>query len=226
MFRQLKELFSNESSTTESSIRSELSSAVRGDTSPLSWWIEEFSQAERGYILKKYQPMVMGLGGDRVVESIRIFDADGMPLIKLTALATWFMSPKEDLHLAIRLLQKGIELGEESQGTVLDQHFTLHNVIRVHYRNRANDVVSLRLAIGACEKQIALAPSAAHEFKGSERMETLPAHTGFEQLSIIKERDKDYDEAILLCEEALRHGWSGDWQKRIVRCKSKRDRSR
>ena len=57
-------------------------------------------------------------------------------------------------------------------------------------------------------------------------METLPAHTGFEQLAIIRERDKDYDEAILLCEEALRHGWSGDWQKRIVRCKSKRDRSR
>ena len=65
MFKQLKGLFSSDRSTCESSVRSELSSAVKGDTTPPYWWIEEFSQAEREYILKKYQPMVMGGGGGR-----------------------------------------------------------------------------------------------------------------------------------------------------------------
>ena len=108
---------------------------------------------------------------------------------------------------------------------MLDQHFTLLNMIRVYYRNRASDGVSLKLAIDACERQIALAPSAAQMFKREEQMETLPAHTGFEQLTIIREREGYFDQAINLSSEARRQGWSGDWEKRIARCEKKREKS-
>ena len=226
MFKNVKGLFSSNNSIRESSKQSDLPSAGMGNTGLLSWWMAEFSEGDRKHILKKYQPMVMGLGSDQLIAIDRIIGTDGRSRIKLTALATWFMSPKDDLPLAIRLLQKGVDIGEEKQGTILDQHFTLHNMINVYYRNRANDVESLELAIGACEKQIALAPNAAEDFKRLERMDRLPVHTGFKQLVIIREREKSYDEAIRLCMEALRQGWSGDWEKRIARCDRRRGRAR
>ena len=226
MFKILKGLFSSKQSIGESSQRSDTPPAGMVNSDLFSWWMAEFSQAEREHILTKYQPMVMGLGSDSLVDVDRIIGADGKPRIRLTALATWFMSPKDDLPLAMRLLRKGVDLGEENQGTVLDQHFTLLNMIKVYYRNRANDSVSLELAIDACEKQIALAPLATEMFKRGELMETLPAHTGFEQLAIIRERGRGYDEAIRLSREAQRQGWAGDWGKRIARCDKKRGRSR
>ena len=225
MFKTLKSLFSRPQSTGGSSQLSGAPAAGAVNTGLLAWWMAQFSEAEREHILTKYQPLVMGQGGGPYADAYRIIRADGRPIIKLTALATWFMSPQDDLPLAMRLLRKGVELGEEKHGTILDQHFALLNVIKVSYRNRGNDVESLELAIDACERQIALAPLAAEMFKREERVETLPAHTGFQQLAIIKEREEDYDEAIRLSSEALSQGWSGDWEKRIARCDRKKRRS-
>ncbi|MGB3330684.1 MAG: hypothetical protein WBA46_17110 [Thermomicrobiales bacterium] len=49
----------------------------------------------------------------------------------------------------------------------------------------------------------------------------LPSHPGFQRLAMNAEKAKDYDRAIRLCEEAKRQGWSGDWDVRIARCRSK-----
>ena len=226
MLKALRNLFSGPQSTTgQSSQPNDAQPTGTAETSLRAWWMSEFSEIERDHILTKYQPLVIGLGSGANRDSERIIAPDGNPSIKMTALATWFMSPKEDLPLGLRLLRKGIDLGEENEGTILDQHFTLLNVIKVFYRDRANDAVSLDLAIGACEKQILLAPLAAEAFKREEGMETLPAHTGFEQLAIIRERDGDFDEAIRLSRDALRQGWARDWEKRIARCCKKKEKS-
>ena len=219
MFEILTRLFTSSQSPGKTSQLSATPPAEMVDSGLLSWWIAEFSEAERRHILTKY----LGLGSDPHADIAGIIGPDGSLRIKLTALATWFMSPKEDLPLALRLLRKGISLGEENQGTVLDQHFTLNNLIKVYYRDRANDALSLDLAIGACEKQIALAPLAAEMFKREERMETLPAHRGFEQLAIIREREGDYGEVVRLSSEALQQGWSGNWERRIARCDTKKE---
>ncbi len=41
------------------------------------------------------------------------------------------------------------------------------------------------------------------------------------QLAIVREKQKNYTEAIRIAKEALSQGWSGDWERRIVRCKNK-----
>ena len=43
-------------------------------------------------------------------------------------------------------------------------------------------------------------------------------HTGYEQLAIILEKQREYDEAIDLCKQAQKQTWSGEWDKRIERC--------
>lgn len=96
-------------------------------------------------------------------------------------------------------------------------------MIQVYYRARNRDENALALALEACEKQIALAPQVIRE-QPKDWKRGLPAHLGFQQLAIVRERDRDYEAAIRLSEEALRQGWAGDWEKWIARCKRKNKR--
>jgi len=49
----------------------------------------------------------------------------------------------------------------------------------------------------------------------------LPEHVGYKQLCIIMEKQKNYDEVIRLSKIAKEQGWSGDWDRRIEKCKKK-----
>ena len=220
----LKKLRALLSSSEMDAMSSEPSNAKGANSDLLSWWLSEFTQAEREHILRKYQPLVFGARGDSQGSIGKVIGPDGSLRIRLTALATWFLSPPDEVPLALRLLRKGIDLGEENQGTILDKHYTLFNMIKVYYRNRANDEVSLGLALGACERQIAIAPLVAEAYKRERQVNGLPEHPGFKQLSIVREQQAAYDEAIRLSKIALEQGWSGDWEKRIARCEAKRQK--
>ena len=54
-----------------------------------------------------------------------------------------------------------------------------------------------------------------------EFWDSLPLHTGYEQLAIIKEKQKDYRSVIKISEKALKEGLGGDWERRIERAKEK-----
>ena len=91
----------------------------------LAWWKSVFTPEEIKHILTKYQPMVLGVSADSSDLPIRnIIQEDGTVSVPLTRLATWFMSPPDDLPIARRLLEKGIELGEGTERHILDRHFT------------------------------------------------------------------------------------------------------
>ena len=189
----------------------------------IDWWETEFTQKERDHILAKYQPL--GLSRGKESDSIeRIIDPDGGSRLLLSSLATWFASPSEDLPLARRIIDEAVRRGEGRYGQILDRHFVYQHMITVYYRDRNRDPSSLALAIKACENQIALGVRTGQAFLSEYPGELLPAHVGFKQLAIIREKQKDYQEAIRLSEEALRQGWSGDWDKRIARCKRRMEK--
>lgn len=50
---------------------------------------------------------------------------------------------------------------------------------------------------------------------------TLPQHIGYKQLSIIMDKQNEYNEVIKICLQAKEEGWSGDWDKRIEKAKKK-----
>ena len=58
-------------------------------------------------------------------------------------------------------------------------------------------------------------------FKKDEFYTGLPAHAGFTQLAIIRDKQKRYTDAIELCVEAKRQGWADNWDKRIARYQKK-----
>ena len=194
----------------------------------LAWWESAFTPEESAHILAKYQPLgFSGAPGWSDLTIGNIIREDGTLRIPLTRLATWFMSPPESLPIARRLLEKGIELGEGTVGNIIDRHFTYYDMIQVYYRDRNRDPEALDLAITACETQIALAPDVGPAwFEEYPKDEQLPMHPGYRQLAILREKQKDFAEAIRLSQEALEQGWNGDWEKRIARCQNRLNRSK
>jgi hypothetical protein len=48
-----------------------------------------------------------------------------------------------------------------------------------------------------------------------------PIGTSFYQLTVIRDKQGNYEEAIRLSRLALEQGWAGDWERRIVRYEKK-----
>lgn len=193
----------------------------------LTWWHSEFTKEEQDFIVAKYQPMVIGSRDYQSENSVsKLIRPDGsLGMVgSLAALATWFMSPKENLPLARKILAKGLERGEAEEGPILDRHFTYSRMIEIFYKDRTRDPDALELAIDACKQQIALSRDAAEQFLREYPAQPLPHHTGYHQLAIILEKEKNYSDAILLCQKALAAGWAGDWEKRIAGCTRKMDK--
>ena len=179
----------------------------------LAWWNNSFTREERRYIASKLD-----------VRSLTHLDLSQGFTGSLALAATAFLTG-DDILLARRIMAKSVERQEAELGATIDRHFLYDCMIQVYYRDRNRDENALVLAIEACEKQIGLAPQVIRE-QPREWEGELPAHRGFEQLAIVRERDRDFEGAIGLSEEALRQGWAGDWEKRIARCQRRRNMER
>lgn len=187
------------------------------------WWLATFTEEERRYMESVYQPMGAGIGGSRpaTLTTGHILNTSQTACGFLGTFAGWFNKPN-DRHLAYRILDKA----EQVPGNNLDRHFLYHQMIKTYYKGRDTVPGSLDKALAACEKQIAIAPQAATAFRREDPDQSLPAHTGYEQLAIIRDKQGEYAEAIRLCKEAERRKWAGDWDKRITRYQKKLDKAK
>jgi len=182
------------------------------------WWLSTFTEEERKEIQAVRPTLVVGDNEDIIV-SERAYPGSTTGWLEngLSSLAIEFIGSK-NMDIAARLLAKAEETGGAK---LLDRHFTYQGMAQAYYRHRNDDPEALDLAIDACEKQIHLGPEAAKVFLAEDTEDYLPAHHGFQQLAIIREREKDYAEAIRLCREAMAQGWGGEWEKRIARCENR-----
>jgi hypothetical protein len=178
------------------------------------WWLSAFTEGERKHILSVYQPM--GSTSASLVSGSLSYTSR-TPVGLLWALAGWFSKP-QDRPLAHQFLAKAEELAPDS--SVLDRHFLYSQEVAIFYKDR-DDPAMFDAAIDACQKQIDLGPEASKAFLAEYPGSSLPSHRGFEQLSIIREKQGDYQRAIALSEQAQSQGWSGDWENRIERCRKK-----
>lgn len=177
-----------------------------------NWWLSQLSPDERRYIVR-----VMG----KSITEGQIEYSSASSTHFLWTLSTWFNGPK-DRAIGRKILLKAEEEAQKSNDP-LDMHFTLSNMIEVYYRDREKNDDFLRKAMESCMKQIKIQSEAANAFKSEYPNQPLPMHVGYKQLVIVLEKNKQYEEAIRLCEDAKENGWAGGWDKRIERCKRKRN---
>lgn len=170
------------------------------------WWLESFSDAERQKIMSKY-PLENLLGR-------KIQGTSQSLLGYLTTLASWFKSP-EDKAIRFKIIRRAEESITQNS-SVVDLHFFYLCRMEAYYRYRDEDDGALAEAIKSAKNQIDISLAVAKEWS-SEFGGNLPAHSGFKQLCIIREKEGIYAEAIELAERAAGEGWAGDWDKRIER---------
>jgi tetratricopeptide (TPR) repeat protein len=180
------------------------------------WWESNFTEDEREYILRMFQPF--GSGSNSLLEG-EIISTSQTVVSLLYSLSGWFRK-KENRTIAYRFIEKAEELVDETT-EVLDLHFLYQHKLELYYRNRDNDEFALDEAIKACNQQIELAPKAKVAFHKQDKNFPLPSHRGFKQLAIIEEKRNNFSKAIEICEKALKQEWNGDWGKRILRCQKK-----
>jgi len=178
------------------------------------WWLTAFTEEERKKIVSSFQPL--GAPPDSLTVG-DITYSSGTAVGLLSPLAGWFRN-EQDRSIAFRIVEKAEELA--SQADVLDRHFLYQAKIQIYYPFRDKDDFALRRAIEACEQQIKMSLEAARAFREKYPGE-LPAHIGYQQLAIIREKQGDFESAINLSQKAYEGGWAGDWENRIERCKKK-----
>jgi hypothetical protein len=178
------------------------------------WWLRVFTAEERKKIVSTFQP----LGG--APDSLTVGDitySSGTAVGLLSPLAGWFRN-EQDRSIAFRIIEKAEELALQTD--VLGRHFLYQAKIQTYYPFRDKDDFALPRAIGACEQQIKISLEAARAFREKYPGE-LPAHIGYQQLAIIREKQDDFEAAINISQKASGEGWAGDWENRIERCKKK-----
>jgi len=180
------------------------------------WWLSDFTEEERNYIEKTYQPM----GFDGLTPLTSIISSTSQSVFGLLwQLSGWFIKT-DDRKIAYRILKKAEELADNSTN-IIDVHFFYMNKVIIYYKSRNVDSNALEYAIEACKQQIRIAPKVKEAFQLEYPNAPLPGHSGFKQLAIIEEKQNMFESVIELAEKALSQGWSGDWGKRIERCKKK-----
>lgn len=186
-----------------------------------TWWQSALAPAERERVESLFHPLgsphARPLTGGTVGQ---IIGATSTPVSFLSELVGWLRSTPDDLAIRRKIRDKMTDL-VSAESNVISRHFSLQVLISEYYRDREADPGALAAAINACREQIAIAPSVATAMQ-TDLPGGLPRHIGYQQLAIILEKAKSYDEAIGVCEEAKRARWNGDWDKRIARCTARK----
>lgn len=184
----------------------------------IDWWLNELTKEERTRIREVYKPMSSS-NSEYFIDKGDIQYSSRSDLGFIGGLAGWFQKV-EDYEIAEKILKKGNEIIVNNKN-ILDEHFFYLSAIRVYYKNRDKKERALDKAVYYCNKQIAISQLSKEGFLHEYPKSPLPEHTGYKQLAIVCEKNKNYKKVLTLSQRALSEGWGGDWEKRIARLEKK-----
>lgn len=195
-------------------------SGLLGKFDLLDWWLSEFSVDTRQYLLNEYSDTEL-ISAKLLIENV---ETSMSATHFLWGFASQFLAKTKDQEIGLKILSKAEQVGHSEQDFIY-LHFVYQTYINFYYKNRNDDSLALNQATQYCYKQIEIASLVAQAMrKEYGRNSALPAHLGYKQLSIILDKQKKFDEAILICEQAQKQKWSGDWEKRIARYQIKKSK--
>lgn len=159
------------------------------------------------------QPTLVPSGKYIMDDSGHLVPAQDHPLHEVWIQLGW----TDDLTRARSIIAKGLQIVQTAG--MVDRHFFYSAAAQALYVHREADARALPEAEDMCRRQIGLAPKAIPVLKALWGQ--LPGHYGYKQLAVILEKQKRYDEALAVVDQAEREGWSGDWPARRDRLQKK-----
>ena len=182
------------------------------------WWYSTLTESERKTITTRFPAKVSGPSPDWTSANVSNF---------LWSWSTWFRKTPEERAIARKMLTEAV-VRARAEKTILDEHFSWGNLVEVWYRDRELLPEALEQTIAACKAQIAIAAKTADAFRREYQGHPVtvpPTHRGYEQLRIIYEKQKQYDEAIALVLDMQRTGWADDVSAYVAKLTEKKART-
>lgn len=168
-----------------------------------NWWENEFSQAEREYILS--------LKPKDEDDYINKTPAEYLRFIYYN------LNIETDIEIKIKLLDKADKMVEK------DSVFLYSPLIKELYKKRNEDDKYIDLCIKYCKKDIELyIDKLRHMYPYKDKNTRIPA---FQRLAIIYEKRKEYEKAIRVCKKAIKYNMreknKDNFEDRLERLQSK-----
>ena len=176
------------------------------------WWLSAFSAEERDWIESEHSKGTLTIGQAnprplttgtfvQMNPAVTMHSLTSTRLLHEIACAVYRRSREKALGVFHKAEEDGLSKLHLHPKYIVDLHFVYHSMIELNYRDREQFRDALEIAVGACRKQIALAPRAAEVFKREWKL--IPRPVGFWQLAVILEKQGDYNEAIALATQAF-----------------------
>jgi len=179
------------------------------------WWFTTLTTDERESIVQRFS--------DKVYGPVPLASSANAANF-LWGWASDFTKTPNDRVIARKILTLALDRAR-AEKHILDEHFALQGLIEVWYRDRDELPGALDQAIAACEAQIAIAEKAAKAFRREYKDHPTPVpptHRGYEQLRIIREKQKRYDDASTLALDKKRTGWADDVSDYVAKMNDKK----
>ncbi|MDR8522104.1 hypothetical protein [Shewanella fidelis] len=199
------------------------------------WWLTTLTKEQREQIAKDYQPLGVCNNVPFLYQDAGHTSPDeGFAKLSLIQVLSCIALTPAKTILIDKLEQEASYEYENSDKNFIDLHLTLGFLIKHHYRLRAEPYHYER-AKELCLMQINIAKQAAKKFRYPKKPkelkqlykitgkkhpyydepQILPSHTGYKQLIIILEKEGEIKGALKLAKQALKQGWTDDYEKRI-----------
>lgn len=195
------------------------------------WWLQALTPSQREQIANSY-------GLYQSVDKSYFSEGFGKLSLLITLSNIAISSAKEILRAKAE--DELFQCYNSPNSNLIDMHLCLASLIKHYYPLRANQT-HYEKAKELCLMQISFASKVAKKFRHPKKPkelkrlhkitgirhpyydepQMLPSHTGYKQLAIILEKEGDIKSAIKLSKQALKQGWSDDYEKRIERLNKK-----
>lgn len=206
------------------------------------WWNTALTPAQRNQIANDYKPMGYPSGVPYLYATLmgkEYGETDKCCFLDVLAC----VAKGEAKEIISEKTEQAVKAAlSQPRKNYKDIHLALTGLIKHHYRLRAEQA-HYNKAKELCLLQISISKQAANAFSkppkpkgmslkkleailghkpvGYDIPQIMPSHIGFKQLAIILEKEGDIAGAIKLSEQALEHGWSDDYEKRIAKLVAK-----
>lgn len=203
------------------------------------WWLEALTANQRNQVANDYRPMGLPIGETPYLyqDLDKTYSNNGFGKLGLLLTLSYIAGDEAKHILQTKVENELLQCYTAPDSNLIDVHLALASLIKHHYSLRTAPE-HYEKAKEFCLMQISISSKLVKKFRHPEKPkelqnitgikdpyydepQMLPSHTGYKQLAIILEKEGDIEGALRLSKQALKQGWTDNYEKRIDKLNKK-----
>uniref|UniRef100_UPI004048168D hypothetical protein n=1 Tax=Shewanella baltica TaxID=62322 RepID=UPI004048168D len=200
------------------------------------WWLQALTASQRNQVANDYRPMGLPIGKTPYLyqDLDKTYSNNGFGKLGLLLTLSYIAGDEAKHILQTKAENELLQCYTAPDSNLIDVHLALASLIKHHYSLRTASE-HYEKAKEFCLMQISISSKLVKKFRHPEKPkelkklqnitgikdpyydepQMLPSHTGYKQLAIILEKEGDIEGALRLSKQALKQGWTDNYEKRI-----------